>query len=77
MSTNLSPNDYPDDVELGLEPDDPEPVTEPCGCAIYPGEDHDVNDCLEAQADALAEAEAERRNRFVWHPGDIEPKKAP
>lgn len=59
--TSDSPHDYPDDVELGLEPVDPEPATEPCGCAIYPGEAHDVDQCLQEQADALAEAEVTRR----------------
>jgi hypothetical protein len=52
--TGESPHDVPTDEELGLEPDDVDPVTELCGCAIYPGETHDVDACLEAQADALA-----------------------
>jgi len=61
--TSDSPHDYPDPVyDLGLVGADPIDAPAPlrCGCVtadLY----HDEGDCLEAQADALAAAEATRR----------------
>jgi hypothetical protein len=52
-------NDYPDDLDLGLvERDEVEPSQVlRCGCEVHPSEMHDVDDCLERQADDLAAAE--------------------
>lgn len=56
-----SPHDYPMDEELCLRDPRPEPVyrlvTARCGCEVEPSTIHDVDRCLEEQADALAFAE--------------------
>ena len=46
-------NDYPTDIELGLEPDREAYATiiERCGCEVSHDALHDVDDCLEFQAD--------------------------
>jgi hypothetical protein len=35
-----------------------------CGCGVYPADLHDVDDCLEAQADELAYEEERGRTPF-------------
>lgn len=59
----MSPHDYPHDIELGLLGADPLdcPRPLPCGCLAAHDPAHDLGDCLEAQADALAYAEDLRR----------------
>jgi hypothetical protein len=45
------------DIELGLVPEThwlDEAVEVRCGCQVHPSELHDIDDCLEAQADELA-----------------------
>jgi hypothetical protein len=51
------------DVELGLvfEPTWDGEETLPCGCEVHPSDSHDIDDCLEQQADELAYEEDLRR----------------
>lgn len=53
--------DFPSDVELGLEPMDEPDVPLRCGCTFPRDVIHDEDDCLEGQADLLAEMERGRR----------------
>jgi hypothetical protein len=66
----MSPYDRPSDEELGLSPESywgPNEFVElRCGCAIYPSDTrHDVDDCLEQQADELA-YEEDLRHQSPW-----------
>jgi hypothetical protein len=56
------------DEELGLVPEPywlDEDIEERCGCRVHPSDLHDVDDCLEAQADEAAYQE-DLRQGGMW-----------
>jgi hypothetical protein len=70
------------DEELGLVPEPRwigEPTwdgeeTLPCGCEVHPSDSHDIDDCLEQQADELAYEEDLRHEeaaRYCPGCGDV------